>query len=109
MNGSLLDVSGARLYHEVHGSGDAVLLLIPGGNGDAGPYAPLARALAGAGYTVVSYDRRGYSRSPASGPPPPEGWLAEDVTDALALLDRYSPGAPACVMGSSSGAIPGPV
>jgi len=107
MNGALLDVPGARLYHEVHGSGAAVLLLIPGGNGDTGPYAPVARALAGAGYTVVSYDRRGYSRSPASTPPPPEGWLATDVTDALALLDRYSPGAPALVMGSSSGAIVG--
>src|SRR5438270_13092410 len=51
------------LYSEVHGSGP-VLLLIPGGNGDAGGYQPLTQALAGR-YTVVSYDRRGFGRSPA--------------------------------------------
>ncbi len=56
---------------------------------------------------MLSYDRRGYSRSPADQPAPDTGLLTEDVADALALLDRYSPGEPALVFGSSSGAIIG--
>ena len=48
------------LYREVRGAGP-VLLLIPGGNGDAGFYEPFAKALSG-DFTVISYDRRGFSR-----------------------------------------------
>jgi acetyltransferase/esterase len=99
-----LEVPGARLYHEVCGAGP-VLLLIPGGNGDAGPYARLATALADR-YTVVSYDRRGFSRSPCDDPPEGGLRLRDDVDDALRLLDRAG-GAPAYVLGSSSGAIVG--
>jgi pimeloyl-ACP methyl ester carboxylesterase len=40
-----------ELHYEVRGSGP-VLLLIPGGNGDAGFYEPFAKALAGK-FTVV--------------------------------------------------------
>lgn len=46
------------LYREVRGAGP-VLLLIPGGNGDAGFYEPFAKALSG-DFTVISYDRRGF-------------------------------------------------
>src|SRR5947199_10212881 len=99
------------LYSEVHGSGP-VLLLIPGGNGDAGGYQPLTQELAGR-YTVVSYDRRGFGRS-AAGPveagsvragPVEAGSVragpvealpvdeaprfATDVEHAAGLLDRY--------------------
>jgi pimeloyl-ACP methyl ester carboxylesterase len=105
MSGQLLDVPGARIYHEVAGAGP-VLLLVPGGSGDAAGFGRLVRPLA-ARYTVVSYDRRGFSRSPADGATPDTGWLAQDVTDALALLDRYSPDGPALAFGSSSGAIVG--
>jgi pimeloyl-ACP methyl ester carboxylesterase len=55
------------LYREVRGAGP-VLLLIPGGNGDAGFYEPFAKALSG-DFTVISYDRRGFSRSFRTGPP----------------------------------------
>ncbi|TMM37838.1 MAG: alpha/beta hydrolase [Actinobacteria bacterium] len=104
------------LYSEVHGSGP-VLLLIPGGNGDAGGYQPLTQELAGR-YTVVSYDRRGFGRSAAgpveagsvrAGPvealPVDEAQrFATDVEDAAGLLDRYG-GGHGYVFGSSSGAI----
>src|SRR5262244_297883 len=65
-----LKVPGASLYHEVRGSGP-VLLLICGGVYDAAGYAALAERLAGR-YTVVTYDRRGNSRSPLDGPPSPQ-------------------------------------
>ena len=60
-----LKVPGANLYHEVRGSGP-VLLLICGGVYDAAGYAGLAQRLADR-YTVVTYDRRGNSRSPWTG------------------------------------------
>ncbi|HEY1177687.1 MAG TPA: alpha/beta hydrolase [Phytomonospora sp.] len=100
-----LDVPGARLHYEVHGTGPTTLLLIPGGNGDAAPYSPLARALAGT-HTVISYDRRGFSRSPIDTPFDPDARLDADVADAVALLDTVGD-APAHVFGSSSGAIVG--
>ena len=55
------------LYREVRGAGP-VLLLIPSSNGDAGFYEPFAKALSG-DFTVISYDRRGFSRSFRTGPP----------------------------------------
>jgi pimeloyl-ACP methyl ester carboxylesterase len=57
-----LTVPGARLHYEVRGRGP-VLLMICGGIYDAAGYAALADRLADA-YTVVTYDRRGNSRSP---------------------------------------------
>ena len=97
-----LPVPGASLYYEVRGSGPA-LLLIPGGNGDAGPFARLANELASS-YTVISYDRRGYTRSPLDHPPVDRHRLRADVDDAHRLLDAVTE-APAHVFGSSSGAI----
>ena len=62
---SILDVPGARLYHESVGSGPP-LVLIPGGNGTAHIFGPIAQHLAQR-YTVTSYDRRGYARSQLDG------------------------------------------
>ena len=97
-----LPVPGATLHYEVRGSGP-VLLLIPGGAGDAGLYAGMAPLLAER-YTVVSYDQRGLSRSPLDGP------LADQRVevwsdDALRLLDLVAPDEEAYVLGSSSGAV----
>ncbi|MDQ6922448.1 MAG: alpha/beta hydrolase [Candidatus Dormibacteraeota bacterium] len=66
-NTRTLRVAGANLYFEVRGEGP-VLLLICGGVYDAAGYAPLAQQLSDR-YTVVTYDRRGNSRSPLDGPP----------------------------------------
>jgi pimeloyl-ACP methyl ester carboxylesterase len=88
-----------ELYHEVRGAGPPLLLII-GASGDAGHFAAVAEELAD-GFTVVTYDRRGNSRSPR-----PPGWNAttieEHADDAAALL-RALEVAPAAVFGSSSG------
>jgi acetyltransferase/esterase len=90
------------LYSEVRGAGP-VLLLIPGGNGDAGFYEPFAKALSG-DFTVISYDRRGFSRSPITGPVDDDRLLDVDVDDARTLLKSIND-RPGYVFGSSAGAI----
>lgn len=99
-----LDVPGATLSHDVAGSGP-LLLLVPGGAMDAEPFTGLQAALA-ARYTVVRYDARGIGASPFTGEPHPIT-VAGQADDALALLDAYSPGEPAFVLGSSGGALTG--
>ncbi|WP_433042272.1 alpha/beta fold hydrolase [Dactylosporangium sp. CS-033363] len=96
-----LPVPGASLYYEVRGTGPA-LLVIAGGNGDAGPFGAVADELARR-YTVITYDRRGFSRSVLDWPADDARRLDEDVQDALALLDRFGDG-PGVVLGSCSGA-----
>ena len=95
----LIQAGTTKLYHEVRGSGPA--LLITGGTGDAGEWANLAPTLAEE-CTVVTYDRRGISRSPR-----PDRWtatsMAEMADDAAALL-RALDLAPAVVVGHSGGA-----
>src|SRR5215207_7693493 len=61
-----LKVPGASLHYEVRGDGP-LLLIVPGMPADAGLYTVLARRLA-AGWTVVTYDPRGMSRSQLDGP-----------------------------------------
>jgi pimeloyl-ACP methyl ester carboxylesterase len=100
MKTDTLLVPGAELYYETRGSGP-VLLMIPGGPMDAGGFAAIAERLADE-YTVVTYDCRGNSRSPAEG-----SW--DDLTvgvfadDAHRLLEAVG-SEPADVLGSSGGA-----
>jgi pimeloyl-ACP methyl ester carboxylesterase len=100
---SLVDVqqvqaNGTVLHAETRGHGPAVLL-VAGAGGDAAELAGLAAALADA-FTVITYDRRGNSRSPR-----PADWvatsLAEQADDAalLAALGH----SPAVVVGTSAG------
>src|SRR5215216_4019638 len=95
----LIQAGTTKLYHELRGSGPA--LLITGGTGDAGEWTNLAPTLAEED-TVVTYDRRGMSRSPR-----PDGWtatsIAEQADDAAGLL-RALEAAPAMVVGHSGGA-----
>ena len=98
-----LKVPGATLHTEARGNGP-VLLLVPGGAGDAGMFEGMADRLAAAGHNVVSYDQRGLSRSALDGPLADQS-VTEWADDALAVLDAFSPDAPAYVFGSSSGAI----
>ncbi|MFF4779461.1 alpha/beta fold hydrolase [Microtetraspora fusca] len=97
-----LRVDGATLHYEVRGRGP-LLLLIPGGAGDAASFDGIADDLA-ADYTVVSYDPRGLSRSPLDDPEDRQR-VAQHADDAFRLLELLSPDAPARVVGCSSGAI----
>ncbi|MBH1937652.1 alpha/beta fold hydrolase [Streptomyces sp. AV19] len=101
-----LTVPGARLYHEVRGSGP-LLLLIPGGASDAEVFRRTADALA-ARHRVVTYDPRGISRSPLDAPPPEPWpvWLATQADDAARLLGHLTrDGEPVQVFGSCSGGL----
>ncbi|MFI6920627.1 alpha/beta fold hydrolase [Nonomuraea spiralis] len=96
-----LQVPGARLHYEVRGSGP-LLLMIPGAPADAGTLTALATMLADR-YTVVTYDQRGLSRSPLTGPPADTDVtvFAADASRLLAALTDE----PAYVLGNSGGAL----
>ena len=94
-----MDRPGATLHVESRGSGP-LLVLVVGGNGDCAVFDGLAAALADR-FTVLTWVRRGFVRSPLEGPVGDK--LAADVDDAIALIERA--GGPAHVLGSSSGAI----
>jgi pimeloyl-ACP methyl ester carboxylesterase len=91
---------GAELYFERRGDGPP-LLLIAGGGGDCGAFSALADIMA-AGYTVLTYDRRGNSRSPLHHPPAPIT-MAEQSDDAIAVM-RASGFESARFFGNSGGA-----
>ncbi|WP_371096229.1 alpha/beta fold hydrolase [Streptomyces sanglieri] len=98
-----LKVPGATLYYEVRGQGP-LLLLMPGGSGDAGLYDRMAARLADS-WTVAAFDPRGYSRSVLDGAPE-EQRVAVQSEDAHRLIELLSPdGGPVAVFGSSSSAI----
>jgi pimeloyl-ACP methyl ester carboxylesterase len=92
-------VNGTSLYYEKEGAG-APVLLIAGSTGDAGNFSRAAALLADE-FTVVTYDRRGNSRSPR-----PPGWtttsVGEQADDAAALIAALDI-SPAAVFGASAG------
>lgn len=94
---------GTSLYYERRGSGPA-LLMISGGGGDAAYYREVAERLADA-YTVLTYDRRGNSRSAVDDPSAPLR-MDEQCADALAVLAHHDL-ASALVFGGSGGALIG--
>ncbi len=99
---SVLQVPGARLHYETVGSGPP-LLMIPGGNGTAHIFQPIAQLLAER-FTVITYDRRGFARSQLDGAQNYERRLETDASDALELIEQVGR-EPAVVFGPSSGAI----
>ncbi|MCE3555515.1 alpha/beta hydrolase [Pseudonocardia sp. RS11V-5] len=97
-------VEGTPLHYETTGSGPA-LLVIQGGVSDAGGTAQLVELLAPR-FTVITYDRRGLSRSSTPGPPRQGAVLEQHADDAAALLSALDVG-PARVVGASLGAVIG--
>ena len=101
--GNLLEVNEVKIYHEVRGSGPSVLF-IAGATGDCGHFQRVAELLSDE-FTVVTYDRRGNSRSPR-----PKDWegtsTEEHSEDAAALIEALGL-APVAVFGNSAGAIIG--
>ena len=101
LKAATVGVNGAEIYHEVRGSGPSVLF-IQGATGDGGTFDRVAELLADE-FTVVTYDRRGNSRSPR-----PAGWdktsMDEQADDAAGLIQALGLG-PAAVFGTSAGAV----
>ena len=98
-----LSVPGATLFYKVRGSGP-LLLLLPGGTGDAEAFNSVGGHLADQ-FTLLTYDRRGLSRSTVEDPARSPG-IEIHSHDAYALLTALAPG-PALVFGSSIGAVIG--
>jgi len=102
MKTSQLETPEVNLYYTVRGSGP-MLLILQGGAGNADGSEALANELS-SDFTVVTYDRRGLSRST-----PIRAERYEIVThadDAARLISALS-GQPAFVFGSSLGALIG--
>ncbi|WP_405365777.1 alpha/beta fold hydrolase [Kitasatospora sp. NBC_00039] len=103
MTTALLTTAGARIHYQVQGAGP-VLLISQSGEGNADRSADLVSRLAGR-YTVVTYDRRGLSRSTLDEPDrtPTVAEHADDVHRLLAAVtDR-----PAMMLGCSFGGLIG--
>lgn len=95
-------VDGAQLHYETRGDGPP-LLIIQGGISEAGATDQLAAELA-SHYTVISYDRRGLSRStPTSAVPVTMSRHAEDAVHVLTAVSSQ----PARIVGASIGALIG--
>jgi pimeloyl-ACP methyl ester carboxylesterase len=97
---NLINVDGARLYHQATGSGP-VLLIAQSGEGDADRTVDLVGHLADQ-FTVVTYDRRGLSRSLPDDPTAPVS-IRQHAADAVAVL-RSVTNTPAAMLGLSLGA-----
>jgi pimeloyl-ACP methyl ester carboxylesterase len=101
--GGTLEVPGASLYYKLRGTGP-MLLILQGGAGDADGSEGLAQHLVDA-YSVVTYDRRGLSRSRMNDASESPG-IETHSDDAHRLLAALTP-EPAFVVGFSLGALIG--
>jgi len=97
------NVPGAQLYYETTGSGP-LLLCISGANGEADIWRFLAEQL-NPHFTVVRYDRRGFSRSYLVGDQDYEHRIETDADDVCQLIKHLSNDGKGTVIGNSSGAI----
>jgi pimeloyl-ACP methyl ester carboxylesterase len=93
------DINGVELYLETVGAGE-VLVLTHGSWTDASGWAPSVPSLA-ARYEVVTWDRRGHSRSQDGDGP---GSRAQDAADLAGLIEYLNCG-PVHLAGNSYGAI----
>lgn len=79
-----ITATATGLYHEVRGTGPAVLL-IPGATGDAGHFTRSAERLSDE-FTIITYDRRGNSRSAATQDRAAAAAMSAQADDAAALI-----------------------
>jgi pimeloyl-ACP methyl ester carboxylesterase len=100
-----IQVPGAKLYYQSKGSGP-LLLMMCGGSGDADGFASLMDELS-KDFTVVSYDRRGYSRSPLDHPEEQSTIeIPTQADDAVRLIKEITQ-EPVYLFGASFGAAVG--
>ncbi|MGY1809582.1 alpha/beta fold hydrolase [Blastococcus sp. SYSU D00669] len=89
---------GTAIAYETWGEGPAVVV-VGGAFNDRGTWAELARALAGQGFTGVSYDRRGRGDSGDTQPYA----IEREFEDLAAVVAAVQPDAPVFAHGVSSG------
>jgi pimeloyl-ACP methyl ester carboxylesterase len=94
-----LEIEGARIYTEIRGSGDPVLL-IGAADEDAEMYRGIAERLA-VFHTVVTYDRRGTGRSDRANWPSDSARHADDAAALITSLNLSD----VVVLGASAGGI----
>ncbi|OBS29613.1 hypothetical protein FPOA_03549 [Fusarium poae] len=99
-----LTVPGAILHYETFGTSGPVLVFIPGADGRGSIFHTVAESLA-ASFTVVCWDRRGYSQSYLVGEQDFGNRLQTDADDAQRLIAHISRDGKAVVFGTSSGAV----
>jgi pimeloyl-ACP methyl ester carboxylesterase len=90
--------NGVNLYYELSGERGDPMLLIHGSWSDHSIWSPVIAGLS-EGFRVLTYDRRGHSKSEKTSS---QGSGEEDAADAAALLARLNL-VPAHVVGNSSG------
>ncbi len=95
-----IEVGGHRIWHEVSGAGDPVVLL-HGAFGGAASFAAQTPALVAAGFRVHVPERRGHAHTPDIAGPLTYAVMAEDTID---YLDQVLPDA-AHLVGWSDGAV----
>lgn len=96
---STAELNGVELYYEITGAGER-LVLTHGSWTDGSGWSPSMAALAER-YEVLTWDRRGHSRSrPGEGP----GSRDEDAADLAAVIEHLG-GGPVHVAGNSYGGI----
>jgi pimeloyl-ACP methyl ester carboxylesterase len=92
-------VNGVRIHWELAGQGGEPLIMVHGSWGDHRNWAPVVPGLSRS-FRVLTYDRRGHSRSER---PAGQGSVRDDVTDLAALLEALQH-TPAHIVGNSFGA-----
>jgi len=93
------EVNGIRMYWEINGEAGDPIVLVHGSWGDHRNWAAVVPALSRS-FRVLTYDRRGHSRSAR---PAGQGSVREDVADLGALLEELGH-SPAHIIGNSFGA-----
>ena len=96
----MFEINGAPLFCKIRGEGSPVLL-IHGAAVDSDFFDETAEILA-KNHKVITYDRRGYSRS---GGDIKNGFLEDSADDAAEIIRRFSPEEPVTVIGCSAGAL----
>ncbi|KAF5971919.1 alpha/beta hydrolase fold protein [Fusarium bulbicola] len=99
-----LTVPGAVLHYETFGTEGPILLFIPGADGRGSVFHSVAKFLA-AHFTVVCWDRRGYSESFLVGQQDFRHRLQTDADNAQRLIVHLSRSKTAIIFGTSSGAV----
>ncbi len=95
----IVGANGVNLYYEMNGEHGDPIVLIHGAWGDHSNWQPVVPGLS-ENFRVLTYDRRGHSKSERT---TTQGSYDEDALDASALLTRLNL-TPAHVVGNSGGA-----